>query len=165
MEDGLIDLRTDTDYVTVSRSILSKHNKAFGIGWTNNVVTKVTINDCFFDSLNTRVPSGGNIKHGHLYNNYFRNITQYGIYSRGISSLLVENSYFEQAHDPIVAGPDGAIKSSWLKFKNCTGEQHLNVKADTVFKASDFYPYTLRDPYDLPLDIPYFGGPQESIGI
>ncbi|EHK96179.1 putative Pectate trisaccharide-lyase [Glarea lozoyensis 74030] len=165
MADGLIDLRADTDYVTVSRSIISQHNKAFGIGWTQNVISKVTINDCFFNSTNVRGPSADNLKMGHLYNNYYRNITGYGIYSRGASSLLVENTYFEDAHDPIVAGPNGTIKSNWLKFKNCTGETHLNVKPESVFKATDYYAYSLRDPYDIPIDIPYFGGPQTTIGI
>lgn len=40
----------------------------------------------------------------------------------------------------------------------------LDVNADKVFKASDFYKYSLRDPYDLPNDIPFFAGPQEDIG-
>lgn len=43
MADGLIDLRKDTDYVTVSFCLLSEHNKAFGIGWTQNVISKVTV--------------------------------------------------------------------------------------------------------------------------
>ena len=43
MADGLIDLRKDTDYVTVSNNLLSEHNKAFGIGWTDNVISKVTV--------------------------------------------------------------------------------------------------------------------------
>lgn len=52
MGDGLIDLRRDTDYVTVSNNRIENHNKAFGIGWTENVITKVTINDNYFQSTN-----------------------------------------------------------------------------------------------------------------
>lgn len=167
MEDGLIDLRADTDYVTVSRSILSKHNKAFGIGWTKNLVTKVTINDNYFESTNTRNPSADAVKHGHLYNNYYKNITQYGNYARGNGTqLLIETSYFEDVFDPIVASPNGAaIKTYWNKFKNCGGEIHLSVNPEKVFNARDFYEYTLRDPYDIPVDIPYFAGPRADIGI
>lgn len=165
MEDGLIDLRKDSDYITVSKSILSTHNKAFGIGWTPNVVSKITINDNFFHSTNVRNPSADNLKYGHLYNNYYRNVTGYGTYARGGAALLVETSYYEDVHDPIVAGPNATLKTYWVKFKNCSGDTTLDVKGDTVFKASDFYSYTLRDPYDIPIDIPYFGGPQEDIGV
>lgn len=166
MRDGLIDLRTDSDYITVSRSILSEHNKAFGIGWTPNVIAKVTINDMFFNSTNTRNPSADNVLYGHLYNNYYRNITQYGNYARGNASLLIENSYFEDVFDPIVSHPTNAsIKTNWVKFKNCKGETHLNVRPEKVFDASKMYKYSLRDPYDIPIDIPYFSGPRAEIGI
>lgn len=166
MKDGLIDLRTDSDYVTVSRSILSDHNKAFGIGWSPNTIAKVTINDMFFNSTNTRNPSADNLLYGHLYNNYYRNITQYGNYARGNASLLIENSYFEDVFDPIVANPvNASIRTNWIKFKNCKGEMQLNVRPERVFNATSFYQYSLRDPYDIPIDIPYFGGPRAEIGI
>ncbi|KAL2858431.1 pectin lyase fold/virulence factor [Aspergillus pseudoustus] len=165
MGDGLIDLRRDSDYVTVSKNRIEKHNKAFGIGWTTNVISKITINDNFFHSTNVRNPSGDNIKYGHLYNNYYRNITGYGNYARGQSQLLIETSYFEDVFDPIVAGPNGRVKTNWVKFKRCDGQIHLDVLGDTVFRATDFYNYTLADPYDIPIDVPYNSGPKADIGV
>ena len=41
--DGMIDSRKDTTYLTVSWNVLSDHNKAFGIGWTENVTSQMTI--------------------------------------------------------------------------------------------------------------------------
>ncbi|KAH7077445.1 pectin lyase fold/virulence factor [Paraphoma chrysanthemicola] len=143
MNDGLIDLRRDSDYITVSSCILSEHNKALGIGWTTNVTAKATINDNFFNSTNARNPSADNLDMCHMYNNYFRNCTSYGTYARGNTSLLVENSYYESVFDPIVAGPNASIKATWVKFKNDEGERMLNVNAENVFKASDYYQYTL----------------------
>ncbi|KAK2800723.1 hypothetical protein FQN50_008033 [Emmonsiellopsis sp. PD_5] len=163
--DGLLDSRKDTDYITVSSNLLSEHNKAFGIGWTENVVAKMTINDNFFNSTNQRNPSADNLLYCHMYNNYYLNVTSYGNYARGYTQLLVENSYFEHVNDPVVAGPHASIKSNWLKFKDCTGETHLNVNPRKVFKASDFYEYELKDPYDLPTTIPPFAGPRPEIGI
>lgn len=165
MNDGLIDLRRDTDYVTVSSCIFSEHNKAFGIGWTQNVTAKVTMNDCFFNSTSTRNPSADNLEMAHIYNNYYRNVTSYGVYSRGRTNLLLEHTYFEHVHDPVVAGPNATIKSTWIMFKDTTGERMLNKDPEKVFKASDYYNYTLRDVFDIPNDIPYFGGPQEDYGI
>lgn len=164
MNDGLIDLRRDIDYVTVSSCILSEHNKALGIGWTQNVTAKVTINDNFFNSTSTRNPSADNLEMCHMYNNYYRNVTSYGAYARGHTNLLLEHTYFENTFDPVVAGPNASIKATWIKFKNTAGEQMLDVNSENVFNASDYYPYTLRDVYDIPNDIPYFSGPQEDIG-
>ncbi|KAF3923762.1 hypothetical protein ABW20_dc0110711 [Dactylellina cionopaga] len=165
MRDGLIDLRKDTNYVTVSNCLLSEHNKAFGIGWTENVISQMTINDNFFNSTNQRGPSADNIKYCHMYNNYHLNVTSYGNYARGHTQLLVENSYYERVNDPVVAGPNAAIKSNWLKFKDCTGDIHLSVDSHKVFKASKFYEYALKDPYDLPTTIPPYVGPRPEIGI
>ena len=55
-----LDLRKDTDYVTVSKNVIAKHNKAFGIGWTENpAIAKITINDNYFHSTNVSLdPSG-----------------------------------------------------------------------------------------------------------
>jgi pectate lyase len=164
MNDGLIDLRRDSSYITVSSSILSEHNKALGIGWTTNVTAKVTINDNFFNSSNARNPSADNLEMCHMYNNYFRNCTSYGTYARGHTNLLVEHSYYDGGFDPLVAGPNASIKANWVKFRETKGEVMLDVNGQRVFKASDYYQYTLRDPYDLPNDIPYFAGPQEDIG-
>ena len=164
MNDGLIDLRKDSDYITVSNCILSEHNKAFGIGWTQNVTAKVTINNNFFNSTAARNPSADNLKMCHLYNNYHRNLTSYGNYARGHTQMLVETSYFENVNDPLVAGPNATIKSNWLVFKDCAGEIMLDVGSEEVFDASDYYAYTLQDPYDLPNDVPYFAGPDEEIG-
>lgn len=164
MNDGLIDLRRDTTYTTVSSTILSMHNKAFGIGWTTNVTARVTINDCFFNSTNQRNPSADNLAMCHMYNNYFRNCSSYGTYARGNTSLLLENSYYEDVFDPVVAGPNASVKASWVKFKDSEGEKVLGVREEEVFDAREYYSYDLRDPWDLPNDIPYFAGPQEDIG-
>ncbi|TDZ29229.1 Pectate trisaccharide-lyase [Colletotrichum spinosum] len=131
MADGLLDLRKDTDYVTVS--------------------------NCLF--------SADNLLMCHMYNNYFLNVTSYGNYARGHTALLVETSYFEKVHDPVVAGPNATVRSNWLKFKDCTGETHLDVDGHSVFNASDYYPYALKDPYDLPTTIPPSVGPRAEIGI
>lgn len=39
-----------------------------------------------------------------MFNNYHLNITSYGNYARGYTALLVENSYYENVNDPVVAG-------------------------------------------------------------
>jgi pectate lyase len=152
------------DYVTVSNCILSEHNKAFIIGWTQNVTAKFTINDNFFNTTNAWNASADNLAMCHLYNNYQCNITSYGNYARGHTQLLVKTSYFENVNDPLNAGPNATIKSNWLVFKDCTGQTMLDVRSEEVFNAAEYYEYTLLDPYDVPNVIPYFAGPLEDIG-
>lgn len=41
--DGLVGLRKDTTFWTVSNTIFRKHYKTFGIGWTTNVTAQGTI--------------------------------------------------------------------------------------------------------------------------
>ena len=75
MNDGLIDSRKDTTYLTVSWNILGNHNKAFGIGWTDNVTARMTIHHNWIHDTNQRNPSTDNVAYAHLYNNYLENIT------------------------------------------------------------------------------------------
>src|SRR5690242_7413841 len=42
VNDGYIDSRKDTSYVTVSWNVMGNHNKTFGIGWTDNVTARIT---------------------------------------------------------------------------------------------------------------------------
>ena len=57
INDGYIDSRKDTSYVTVSWNILADHNKTFGIGWTENVTARMTIHHNWIHDTNQRNPS------------------------------------------------------------------------------------------------------------
>ena len=74
MADGLIDVRKDSTYVTVSWNKLSNDNKAFGIGWTENVVTDITIHHNWIRETEQRNPSTDNAAHAHLYNNFLEDV-------------------------------------------------------------------------------------------
>jgi pectate lyase len=67
--DGLIDSRHDTTFETVSWNILENHNKAFGIGWTENVTAEMTIHHNFIRNTTQRNPSTDNVLRAHLFNN------------------------------------------------------------------------------------------------
>ncbi|KYF96381.1 hypothetical protein BE20_00575 [Sorangium cellulosum] len=98
--DGMIDSRKDTSYLTVSWSILSDHNKAFGIGWTENLTAQMTIHHNWFRDLNQRNPSTDNVLRAHLYNNWLQRIDSYGNYARGGTNMVLENSVFDTVNRP-----------------------------------------------------------------
>uniref|UniRef100_UPI000DF72C31 pectinesterase family protein n=1 Tax=Desertihabitans aurantiacus TaxID=2282477 RepID=UPI000DF72C31 len=143
--DGLVDVRKDSTATTLSWTVLRDHNKALGVGWTDNVVATLTVHHCWFSNTYQRNGSIDNVAAGHLYNNYLHGQAHYGTMARGRSRLLVEHSVYADGEDAVVAkDPDSRVHSRDNRFDGVRGR-----KDDTgpTFEARDHYPYT-ADPTD-----------------
>ncbi|WP_129844346.1 RICIN domain-containing protein [Streptomyces sp. RFCAC02] len=163
MNDGLIDSRKDTTYLTVSWNILGENNKTFGIGWTDNVTARMTIHHNWIRDTNQRNPSIDNVALAHLYNNYLEDIDSYGNLSRGASRTVIENSYFENVNNPYYPDTSAAsLTQSGSILVNCTGKQTTN---GTTFRPSDYYSYTLDPASEVPGLLRTYAGPQANIGV
>uniref|UniRef100_UPI0005F28AAA RICIN domain-containing protein n=1 Tax=Actinoplanes rectilineatus TaxID=113571 RepID=UPI0005F28AAA len=162
INDGYIDSRKDTSYVTVSWNVMGNHNKTFGIGWTDNVTARMTIHHNWIHNSNQRNPSADNLLYAHLYNNYLQNITSYGNLSRGGTKMVLENSYFDTVNNPwnIDDTTIGQLKQSGSIAVNCTGKQ---VTGGAAFTPSSFYAYTLDPAADVPAVVKANAGPQATI--
>ncbi|MFI5890991.1 RICIN domain-containing protein [Actinoplanes sp. NPDC051513] len=164
INDGYIDSRKDTSYVTVSWNVLGNHNKTFGIGWTENVTARMTIHHNWLHDTNQRNPSADNLAYAHLYNNYLQNISSYGNYSRGATKMVIESSYFDHVNNPYY--PDTAtgaqLKQTGSVLVSCTGRQETSGSA---FTPSSFYSYTLDPAADVPSLVKTYAGPQANIGV
>ncbi|MEV6259611.1 RICIN domain-containing protein [Streptomyces sp. NPDC051784] len=162
MNDGLIDSRKDTSYLTVSWNILGEQNKAFGIGWTENVTARMTIHHNWIHDTNQRNPSIDNVAFAHLYNNYMQNVSSYGNLSRGASKTVIENSYYNKVNNPYYNDTSAAsLTQTGSICVSCTGKQQTN---GTTFKPSDHYSYTLDPAADVPAILGQYAGPQANIG-
>ncbi|GAA0450191.1 hypothetical protein Aca07nite_43940 [Actinoplanes capillaceus] len=162
MNDGMIDSRKDTTYLTVSWNVLDTGNKAFGIGWTENVTSRMTIHHNWIRNTVQRNPSTDNVAYAHLYNNYMQNITSYGNLSRGATKMVLENSYFDNVVNPYYNDTSAAqLKQSGSIVKNSSGKQQTNGSA---FDPKSFYPYTLDAAADVPALLAKYAGPQADIG-
>ncbi|GAB4052293.1 RICIN domain-containing protein [Catellatospora paridis] len=161
MNDGLIDSRKDTSYLTISWNVLSSNNKAFGIGWTDNVTARMTIHHNWIKDTNQRNPSTDNVAYAHLYNNYLQNVTSYGNYARGATKMVLENSYFENVKDPFYPDSTAQLRQSGSIMVNCTGKQQT---LGSAFTPSSFYAYTLDAAADVPNLLGTYAGPQANIG-
>ncbi|WP_371483696.1 RICIN domain-containing protein [Kitasatospora sp. NBC_00315] len=162
MNDGLIDSRKDTSYLTVSWNVLGEDNKAFGIGWTDNVTARMTIHHNWIHDTNQRNPSVDNVALAHLYNNYLQNITSYGNLSRGASKTVIENSYYDNVANPYNIDTTAAsLTQSGSIVVNSTGKQQTN---GTTFTPSAYYAYTLDAAQDVPALLREYAGPQSTIG-
>jgi pectate lyase len=161
MNDGLIDSRKDTSYLTVSWNVLSENNKAFGIGWTDNVTARMTIHHNWIHDNNQRNPSTDNVAYAHLYNNYLQNITSYGNYSRGATKMVIENSYYDNVKDPYYPDTTAQLRQSGSIVVNSTGRQ---TASGSAFTPGSFYSYTLDPAADVPSLLKTYAGPQANIG-
>ncbi|WP_051392753.1 RICIN domain-containing protein [Glycomyces arizonensis] len=160
MNDGLIDSRKDTTNLTVSWNIIGPGNKAFGIGWTDNVTAEITIHHNWIHDTNQRNPSADNIAHAHLYNNYLENVSSYGNYSRGYTKMVLENSYFENVNNPYYPDSTAELVEHGSICVDCSGRQETRGSA---FDPGDFYDYTLNDAEDVPALLGEYAGTQSWI--
>ena len=161
INDGYIDSRKDTSFVTVSWNVLGNHNKTFGIGWTENVTARMTIHHNWFHDTNQRNPSADNLAYAHLYDNYLQNITSYGNYSRGATKMVIENSYFDHVNNPFYPDATAQLRQTGSIVVNSTGKQQTSGSA---FTPSSFYSYTLDPAADVPSLVKTYAGPQANIG-
>ena len=167
MADGLIDVRKDSTDVTVSWNKLSNDNKAFGIGWTSNVVTDITIHHNWISETEQRNPSTDNAAHAHLYNNFLEDVagtaitSSYGNYSRGATKMVLENSFFQGVNNPVIKDSTATIVQRGNTFAGTTGR---NESGGTAFDPKTFYGYTLDRTADVPALLKSGAGPRGTLG-
>lgn len=164
MNDGLIDSRKDTTNLTVSWNHLVENNKTFGIGWTDNVTSQITIHHNWFQNTNSRNPSADNIANAHFYNNYLQNITGYGNFARGRTKAVIENSYYDNVRDPYYVDPTGELVPRGNVVVNSTWGSGKITEKGTAFDPRGFYSYTLDPAADVPALLRAHAGPQPNIG-
>ncbi|MFJ4938166.1 pectinesterase family protein [Streptomyces pseudovenezuelae] len=167
MADGLIDVRKDSTYLTVSWNKLSQDNKAFGIGWTENVVTDITVHHNWIRETEQRNPSTDNAAHAHLYNNFLEDVagtditSSYGNYSRGATKMVLENSWFQGFKNPVIKDSTASIVQKGNTFVGTSGR---NESGGTAFDPRTYYAYTLDKTADVPALLKSGAGPRGSIG-
>ncbi|MFE5816863.1 pectinesterase family protein [Streptomyces sp. NPDC056479] len=167
MADGLIDVRKDSTNVTVSWNKLSDDNKAFGIGWTDNVVTDITIHHNWIRETEQRNPSTDNAAHAHLYNNFLEDVagtdikSSYGNYSRGKTAMVLENSYFQGMNNPVIKDSTATLVQRGNVFSGTSGR---NESGGTAFDPKAYYSYSLDAAAGVPALLKSGAGPRSSIG-
>ncbi|WP_329262262.1 pectinesterase family protein [Streptomyces pseudovenezuelae] len=169
MGDGLLDIRKDSQYVTVSYNQFRSHNKAFGIGWTTNVLTQITIDHNWFTGTKQRNPSADNCAYAHLYNNYLSAqvadgdpVWTYGNWSRGRTKMVIESSYYDGVQHPYQADATAELVQRGSILKNTTGRTDA---WGTAFDPRSFYAYRLDPAAAVPSLVSRFSGPQQRIGV
>ena len=106
--DGLIDSKSGAKNITISYNYLHDHWKASLHGHTDDESSSndrdrlITFHHNRFENIESRLPLF-RFGYGHLYNNYYNNISSTGMNSRMGAELQIENNVFENTQNPIVS--------------------------------------------------------------
>ncbi|HAP36228.1 MAG TPA: hypothetical protein DCQ28_09905 [Bacteroidetes bacterium] len=159
--DGLLDIKNGSRYVTVSWNYLHHHMKCSLIGHTDNTgqqtidsQMRITYHHNLFSNTDGRNPS---IRYGaiHMFNNFFEDITDYGIAARDGAHAKIENSVYHNVLLPMstdkfpVSGlPNGYICESGNIFSGTSGANVISQTGCDFWDAATLpYSYTL-DPVE-----------------
>lgn len=150
-EDGSCDITHATKQVTVSWNHFIKTQKSCLVGHSDGASADVAITATFhhnyFDLSSSRHPR---VRYGtvHVYNNYFNQVSTYGVGSAYGAKVLVEDNSFKGVVLPtdICTFPAKKDGSSWVS--NLTGKvagylyERGNEFTDKPANARDPYPFT-----------------------
>jgi pectate lyase len=160
MGDGLIDTRKDSDLVTYSWNVFADNNKALGVGWTGNAVTRMTIHHNWIRNTTQRNFSLDNTAAAHVYNNYLQDVGQYGMMGRNAAKVVLEANTFTAVQDPIVAkDPDTEVVNRDNIFNGTRGRKD-NVGA--AFDPAQNYAYQKDEAARVPDIVSAGAGPREN---
>jgi len=164
--DGLLDIRKGATCITVSWCILSDHNKTFGFGWHDKLEPRITIHHTWFRDTCQRNPSMENALNAHLYNNYFQNISNYGVWARGQTHMVLENCYFENVTNPTTVDQGTLVRKGNI-FRKCRKggwPGGADARGSAFFDPNAYYDYRLDAAEDVPKLLAEYAGPREEIG-
>ncbi|HLL37783.1 MAG TPA: pectate lyase [Streptomyces sp.] len=122
--DGLFDMKDNTQYVTLSYSVLRNSGRGGLIGSSESDVSNgyVTFHHNKYENIDSRAPLlRGGI--AHMYNNHYVSLNESGINSRAGARAKVDNNYFEDSKDVLgtfYTGAAGYWQVSGNIFDNVT---------------------------------------------
>lgn len=147
--DGLIDVKKDAEYITISWNYIHDSWKTSLVGSSDsdNYDRKITYHHNYWRNIYSRGPLF-RFGQGHLFNNYYYNIIDTGINSRMGARLRIEHNHFENSKDPIISeysSQDGYWDVRNNKFTNSTG----NMPTTSTTTYNPPYSYTLTPVDDV----------------
>jgi pectate lyase len=149
--DGQIDITHASDFITISWNVFHDHFKNSLIGHSDNNGSedtghlRVTYHHNFFTRVDGRNPSI-RFGTGHVYNNYYFDIPDYGIASRMGAQVRVENNFFDGVGEPIRADTSLSDVAGSVSLVN------TNIFNNSGANSITLPPATWVPPYSYPLD-------------
>jgi pectate lyase len=149
--DGQIDVTHGADFITVSWNVFHDHFKNSLVGNSDNTGDedtghlRITYHHNFFTRVDGRNPSI-RFGTGHVYNNYYLNVPDYGIASREGAQVRVEQNYFDTVGQPIRAD------TSLSPVAGSVNQVSTNIFVNSGANSITLAPATFVPPYTFHLD-------------
>lgn len=172
--DGLLDFTHGSDYLTVSWCIFHDHDKAALVnGGTQEFddvgKSKATYHHNWFYNTVQRNPRMG-YGLGHVFNNYYNEISSYCIGYHTGASILIENNYFQDSNTPLNQMYSSVPGTASHANAQAVGNIFDNVTGNTEGTGTSFdpgryynYKFALDNAKDIPSIVQKHGGPQPGI--
>ncbi|MFV2009647.1 carbohydrate-binding protein [Micromonospora sp. LOL_027] len=147
--DGLFDMKNNTQYVTLSYSILRNSGRGGLIGSSESDTSNgyVTFHHNVYENIDSRTPLlRGGI--AHIYNNHYTDIEKSGINSRAGGRAKVENNYFQDSNDVL-----GTFYTSEAGYWQVSGNIYDNI--DWSSRSGDNQPAGPNPTSNTSVSIPY----------
>jgi pectate lyase len=122
--DGAVDIKRASDFVTVSWNRFFGHDKTMLLGHSDDNASqdrghlRVSYHHNWFDGTNQRHPR---VRFGnpvHVYNNYYDGVGSYGVASTMEAGVLVEGNYFENTDSPCELGQGSSPEGNMVARNN-----------------------------------------------
>ncbi|WP_367128046.1 polysaccharide lyase family 1 protein [Saccharothrix sp. HUAS TT1] len=153
--DGLLDVKRNSDYVTVSWNHFHDHSKSALLGHSDSYTSdkgklRVTYHHNFFDGTDQRHPRVRFGEPVHVYNNYYRGNSLYGVASTMDAGVVVEGNYFENVAHPILSGYDKSGPGRVVERNNIYAGSGAPETLGAVVEPRTYYSYTVDAPASVP---------------
>ncbi len=150
--DGLLDIKKSSEYITVSWNYFHDSYKTSLIGSSDSddYDRKITFHHNVYSNVKSRTPSyrGGT---GHMFNNYYVNVSGSGINSRLGAKLRIEGNVFENvgcgsvdSKTGFAEGPIGSYYSSQIGYWDVRDNIYINCKGNQPTTST----CSFNPPYD-----------------
>ena len=149
--DGQVDITHGADFITVSWNIFHDHFKNSLVGNSENTGDedsghlRVTYHHNLFTRVDGRNPSI-RFGTGHVYNNHYLDVPDYGVASRQNAQVRVENNYFDTVGRPIRAD------TSLSDVAGFVNQVSTNIFVNSGSNSITTPPATFVPPYSYRLD-------------
>ncbi|MEW2430920.1 pectate lyase [Micromonospora sp. NPDC047644] len=147
--DGLFDMKDNTQYVTLSYSVLRNSGRGGLVGSSESDLSNgfITYHHNLYENIDSRTPllRGGV---AHIYNNHYVSLNESGINSRAGARAKVENNYFRDSKDVL-----GTFYTSERGYWQVAGNVFDNVTWSSA--GSDNYPAGPNPTSTTTVGIPY----------
>ncbi|MFG2046666.1 polysaccharide lyase family 1 protein [Micromonospora sp. NPDC048935] len=147
--DGLFDMKDNTQYVTLSYSILRNSGRGGLVGSSETDLSNsfITYHHNRYENIDSRTPllRGGT---AHIYNNHYVSLRESGINSRAGAKAKVDNNYFQNSKDVL-----GTFYTDQRGYWQVSGNIFDNVTWSGT--GSDNYPAGPNPTSNTTVTIPY----------